>query len=338
MASGMWQGLNAAFQGAMERKTREKELQDARDQRQSEFQQQLELEDKRYNRDKADAAQLRKEALAQHYQDIYLPAFVEANGRRKAATEMNAEAAGFLEKFQGFEDHPTVVALRNRPDVTAALAKEYASRVEKYTAKGLTATFDPQKVLEGIAINGSGEPVPLFDMGQISTVSTFDDLVGALTDLSQPLPSFGAELDPNFMVAPDATNLTVARDMFKENLFTQAALARDAFAAAQAEDPTNTANQTGYDRLADLIEKASGNDPAAVAELNNLYGQKAFNTLAASGNEYLVELSNDPKFAQFAATRNQQIEALQAKIDDPNTSEADRQTAENYLRALQGTN
>jgi hypothetical protein len=308
----------------MEDKARKKELEAARQERLDERQSSMDFQMKQYQLQKEDAASIRSEENKSRLQQAILPIYVERLQQQEAASRVTAGAASLLKIF-GDSNDPKVVALRNNPAVADAIWQQMNKARDAAAAKGLELPLDMQTVLDNIVVSGSGEPIPTFTMEGLPTINTYDDLARAMVTFAAPSPTASAELKPEYGLIPNSGNLEEGRKLYETNLFTIAGQARDQV-LADAGDDVNGVGQRAFDRISNTIDAASKGEPAALAELQSLYGQKAFEATAAIDSKYTTVLMDTPEFRPFANEYSIKLQ-LQQILDDPAATQTQKDRA-----------
>lgn len=330
---GFWQGLNEGLTYVMEDKARKQELAAARQERLDERQANIDFQTRQYEIQKSDAAALRAEERANRLQEIALPLYIE---RKKQEAEVNRVTAGAENLYNLFGDStdPKVVALRNNPLVADALWKEITARREAAaTTKGVKLSIDPKTILDNIVINGSGEPISILSDEDFPEITNFEDLAAAAAKYSEPLTTVSAELSPEYGFIADPTNLKEGRELFKQNLLIVAGQERDRILKEAGEDPTGE-GQKAFDTIAKLIE-AAGTDAAARAELEAMFGQKAFDMTANMGSAYTIALTETPEFGGYAKYRAETLK-LEEIVADPTATPEQKAIAQEELNRRRG--
>lgn len=329
---GFWQGLNEGLTYVMEDKARKQELAAARQERLDERQANIDFQTRQYEIQKSDAAALRAEERANRLQEIALPLYIE---RKKQEAEVNRVTAGAENLYNIFGDSTDtkVVALRNNPLVADALWKEITARREAAASKGVKLSIDPQTILDNIVINGSGEPISILSEEDFPEITNFEDLAAAAAKYSEPVTTASAELSPEYGFIADPTNLKEGRELFKQNLLIVAGQERDRILKEAGADPTGD-GQKAFDNIAKLMEDA-GTDAAARAELEAMFGQKAFDMTANMGSAYTIALTETPEFGGYAKYRAETLK-LEEIAADPTATPEQKAIAQEELNRRRG--
>ena len=329
---GFWQGLNEGLTYVMEDAARKKELEAARQERTAERQADIDIEEARYQRSRTDAASDRLEANKQRLQEIYLPLAVEAAQKDKEARAISSDAQSLLSIFGDSKD-PKVTAMRNNPQMTAGLWRDFLKRQDEAAKDGVELSLDQQTLLANIVITGSGEAVPVTPMNAIVDITDFSSLTTAIANLPTYQPTAAGRVKAEYGLIPNAKNLEEGRKLFETNLFTIAGQQRDAFLADSQTDTTGE-KQKAWDKLNDTIQAANKGDAAAVATLRDTYGQQAFEATVATDNRYTAAIVDTPEFAPFAQNLDPVRVDLVKVLSDPTATETDRAMARDKLTQL----
>lgn len=328
---GFWQGLNEGLTYVMEDAARKKELEAARQERASERQADIALEEKRFQRGKEESAALRLEENKMRMRDALVPLYVKRQQEIDAAATVTAGASQLYDIF-GDSTDPKVVALRNNPQAADAIMTEINKKREEAVKAGVTLSIDPQTLLDNIVIKGSGEVVPVALDAALIDVTDFEGYVSSVAKLTTPLTTATALLSPEYGFIPNAKNLEEGRKLFETNLFTIAGQQRDALLADSQTDTTGE-KQKAWNSLNSTIQAADKGDAAAVATLRDTYGQQAFEAAIATDSRYLAAISDTPEFAPFAETYNLKAQ-LVGILSDPTATDTDKTTAKDKLSQL----
>lgn len=329
---GFWQGLNEGLTYVMEDAARKKELEAARQERASERQADIALEEKRFQRGKEEAAALRLEENKTRMRDSLVPLYVKRQQDIDAATAVTASASQLYD-ILGDSTDPKVVALRNNPQVADAIMTEINKRREEAATKsGVILSIDRQTLLDNLVVKGSGEVVPVSLDAALIDVTDFEGYVSSVAKLTTPLTTATALLSPEYGFIPKPENLEEGRKLFETNLFTIAGQQRDALLADSQTDTTGE-KQKAWNSLNNTIQAADKGDAAAVATLRDTYGQQAFEATVATDNRYIAAIADTPEFAPFAETYNLKAQ-LVGILSDPTATDTDKATAKDKLAQL----
>ena len=335
---GMWQGILEGMNQVEAKKTREKELQDARDERAKEFQQQLDVEELRYKRSKADEdaryVRGRKDdasdaasALATKRTEALMPLVIQRIQDAKAAKTITSSAQALYDRFGDSED-PKLKILKENPAVAAKVQEQLLAAEKTAKEKGLDIPFSGQGLLENIIIARTGDAEYVEpDYGSILS-TPIEDAAGfakVAAELTAPLPSATFVLDPSIYYIPDTKNIGEAGKAFDTMVIQQAS-------AAQAALPESAA---GWTELQNLMEGYDGKDPSARVKLRSLYGQKAYEALASSDNPIAKTIVDSPEMITFSKISEAKI-TLRQIITSPTADADTKAAAQRKLAELEG--
>jgi hypothetical protein len=337
---GMWQGILEGMNQVEAKKTREKELQDARDERAKEFQQQIALKEADYKRSRADTLadyQLRRSdalkdagiAKTEKLTEALLPLYIQRKQAEAAAKVVDGNARALYAMFPDSKDQKIEI-LKSNPAVASQLYTQIQEAKKTAMEKGLDLPFDGQALLDNIMVTKTGDAtyVPV-DYESIfkNPIESMDQYATAAAALTAPLPSATFVLDPKVYFIPDAKNLTEAGKVFDDKVIELAV-------AAQGALDENAAGWTDYQELITNYTT----DPGARVKLRSNFGQNAYNAIVDKPNPYTKAIEQDPSMTTFAENyqRSKDIQTVQAVLTDPNTSEQDKAEATAILRQLTG--
>ena len=159
-------------------------------------------------------------------------------------------------------------------------------------------------------------------------------MAAAAAKYSEPLTTASAELSPEYGFIADPTNLKEGRELFKQNLLIVAGQERDRILKEAGEDPTGE-GQKAFDTIAKLIG-AAGTDAAARAELEAMFGQKAFDMTASMGSAYTIALTETPEFGTYASQYRADTLELEKIAADPTATPEQKAIAQEELNRRRG--
>lgn len=337
---GMWQGLLEGMNQVEDKKTREKELQDARDERAKEFQQQLDVEELRYKRSKADAdaiyirgrkdkAEDEDKSQTNKFTETLIPLFVQREQTKAAAKVVDTNARALFAMFPDSKD-PKLEILKNNPTVASALYTEIQNAKKAAMGKGLDLPFEGQALLDNVMVTAVGDASyvePDFESFFKEPIDTVEKYVKAAAAIAAPLPGATFVLNPETYFIPDGKNLTEAGKVFDDKVVELAVAAQGAFDNNAAE----------WTDLQELITSYK-TDPGARVKLRSNFGQNAYNAIVDNPNPYTDAIEQDPSMTTFSKNyqRSKDIQKVQAILVDPNASEQNKAEAAALLRQLTG--
>lgn len=307
---GFWQGISSGLAAVQEQKAREKEQRTQIEARKAEIEEQ-----RKYDRE------MFMLQLKESRRDALLPLLAKRDQEIAESQALTGKAQTFLGRFEGSED-PRVAALASNPRKAAELEEELRS-IEIEAAK--TGVELPP--LKGEALL---EMITVYDQktGAVEPVSiTLDDILsGDFTnpeeyykvagELSRPVPQVEASLKPEAYRRYDPKVLEEGRKVFDQEILR---LANEALKNVEGD-------AAAYGNLKALVDGYSTENSAERFALRDMFGNQAFEVLAASDNPYIQGLEKDPILSAYTVTTQ-----LKRILADPEATEEEKAKAQELL-------
>jgi hypothetical protein len=295
---GVWQGIYEAHLGIVERKDREKELQQAREDRQRERQ---EDQDFALNQYKMQVLDRRKDAfyglLAERAQD-------SAN-----TSEDVAFAQAFYGRLEGLaEDDPKVVALKSNPMFAAEAERQLQAIEQDPKRADAGITFRGNSVLEVVLpppVGGGVPETPVIDMESFNFADDAE-YYDMLNTLSRKPAKPTVMISPSAFRTNDPKVLEEARNQFDRVVIEAAVNTRDALGEETSE----------WSQLNNLIENYDKEDSASRARLRQRFGNVAMAELLQSNSPFIQRVEDIPEFQPFLRPADDILQ-LREIIADP---------------------
>jgi hypothetical protein len=316
---GVWQGIYEAHLGIVERKDREKELQQAREDRQRERQEDQDFAFKQY-----------KMQVQDRRTENFLTAFSEIDQARAEAAKSKPLADSFYSRFAGMEDDPRVQTLMQDPMAAANLEAELRALERVRAEKDVTGVpFKGSTLLDLIAI-----PEAQTGRAPALVVSPEEILSSDLTDsetyirrrqelaeyqASVSSPSLSATLSSSAYRIPTPESIREVRGYFDTQVV-----------QAASRDLERLKDAGGsWTELNDLVQNYDKN-PAARVALIDQFGPVAMAGILESNSPYLQNVYDIPELQPLLAPAS--VIILKGIIDDPQAPADQKEDARAQLR------
>jgi hypothetical protein len=308
---GVWQGIYEAHLGIVERKDRERELQQAREDRQRERQ---EDQDFALNQYKMQVLDRRKDAfyglLAERAQD-------------SAKTSDDAAfAQAFYGRLEGLaEDDPKVAALKSNPMFAAEAERQLQAIEQDPKRADAGITFRGNSVLEVVLpppVGGGVPETPVIDMESFNFADDAE-YYDMLNTLSRKPAKPTVMISPSAFRTNDPKVLEEARNQFDRVVIEAASRALE-----RAKD-----EGTPWTELNNLVQNYDKN-PASRVALITQFGDVAMAELMQSNSPFVRRIEEVPEFQPLLAPAS--IIILKGIIDDPQAPADQKEDARTQLR------
>jgi hypothetical protein len=325
---GVWQGIYEAHLGIVERKDREKELQQARDDRARERQEDRDFARNEYN-----------QQVALKRMEATLPLLTKLELDRLESGKVTKGAEALLSRLSGYEDHPLYQAYKDNPQAAAEAERQITAKQEGLAAKGqdYNTLFNGAPLLEFLLPpSPTGEvDLDLSLEGILGDQSNFSDTKSWLQTTARLTAATTTReqgnllsVDANFV--PDSEVLEEARNFFESRVFERAVDARDSIVDRNSEE---------WLQLNSIIDIS--NTEAGKATLKRMFGDAAAaDLLSVEDNTYIQHVMKIPELKPYIEpARNilqerqsliEELDGIKAALEDPNEPEGYKQE----LRAL----
>lgn len=324
-AMGFWQGLNEGITYVLEKKAREREIEQQRQDRKAELQQQIDLEEARYRRGRADQLEDEKRAKKEAWVETLLPLYVQREQQKSASLQVTPAAASFFQRFSGVDD-PKLELFLNNPTAAAEAEAQLAELEKKWGSKGLdfSSAFSGKALLDMIEVSPSGSAAvvdPRLEDFMDADTMTVDQFAKIYGDLTSPLPGASVTFNPKLGVVPESQNLAVGEKYFQQQLI---------LAAQRQQETITDTNSAEWSTMKDLIDNASKGDLSALNTLQNEYGYQVYKEMAQN-TDPLLRPYLDSAQVQPLRTAYETEQKLRDIVTDPNSTETQKADAAKIL-------
>jgi len=308
---GVWQGIYEAHLGYVERKDREKELQQAREDRQRERE---EDQDFALNQYKMQVLDRRK--------DAFYKLFAERAEESAATSEDAAFAQAFYGRLEGLaEDDPKVAALKSNPMFAAEAERQLQAIEQDPKRADAGITFRGNSVLEVVLpppVGGGVPETPVIDMESFNFADDAE-YYDMLNTLSRKPAKPTVMISPSAFRTNDPKVLEEARNQFDRVVIEAASRALE-----RAKD-----EGTPWTELNNLVQNYDKN-PASRVALITQFGDVAMAELMQSNSPFVRRIEEVPEFQPLLAPAS--IIILKGIIDDPQAPADQKEDARTQLR------
>jgi hypothetical protein len=316
---GIWQGINEAHLGYVERKDREKELQQAREDRMRERQEDQDFALRQY-----------KMQVQDRRTENFLTTFSEIDQARAEAGKLKPLADSFYSRFAGMEDDPRVQTLMQDPMAAANLEAELRAVEVKRAERDVAGVpLKGATLLDMIAIPETqtgrtptlvASPEEIFN-SDLTDSGTYIRRRQELAEYQASIssPSLSASLSPSAYRIPTPESIKEVRGYF------------DTQVVQAASRDLERLKDTGgsWSELNDLVQNYDKN-PAARVALIDQFGPVAMAGILESNSPYLQNVFDIPELQPLLAPAS--ILILKRIIDDPQAPADQKEDARTQLR------
>lgn len=318
---GFWQGMNEGLTYIMDKRAREKELAQAKEERQLE----RDLRAKEREEDRAFERQMFQEKLLESRRETLFQLLGKRRQTQAEASQFAGKAQSLAGRFADIDD-PRVGALLSNPMVAANIEDQIRQiEIDRAKADIDLPPLTGQVLLDLITVqtpDGGYQPVELNpeDILELD-VSDRAQYEGAMLDLSRTQPV------PDVRIAPEAFR-KIAPETLKEG---RAAFDQEVIRLANQALQEASDDPAAYTQIRTLLDNAGKEGSPEMVALRDLFGMQALGVLESMGSPYIQNLEQDPQLLRYS-----QMLELNRIINDPSTPEDRRSRAEGLLRRLQG--
>lgn len=319
---GFWQGVNEGLTYSLEKRAREKELADAKAERQYE----RDLAKKQREEDRVFEREMFQQKILESRRDDL---FKIAAARAKSQGEVSqfvGKAQALVSRFPGMEDDPRVAALMQNPMAAAQLEDTFREIEKKRaendldlpplmgaTALDLITVQTPEGNFAPVSL--SPEDILAMDMSDRAAYE------GAMIELQRTPPGLDVTVSPEAYRMTNPKVLEEGRAAFDQEVLRAATQALN----AASENPE------AFTRLRTLLEDAGKENSPGMIALRDMFGAQALSSLQGMDSPYIQNLEKDPQLKRYFA-----ILELSRIASDPTATEDERTRAGELMRRLQG--
>lgn len=300
---GFWQGVNEGLTFVMEEKARKKELEQAREDRKSEFQQQIDLEETRYKRGRQDQLADEKRSNSQQFTNALIDYKVKADEEVRAAKTITDNARQLITRLgdanpelsQALIDNPIVADQLGQRVLAAEKKAQESGHPVVYSGKPLADLIDYSKETNQATL---AEPAPInYEPKDIQEFLKAREAIAS----SIPKATISAVLKPEIDYIPDETVLKKGEEVVKQKVLDLAT--RDLKATGQ-EDPNDPASvaqskKANFNTLDAAMKSFTDENSPGYKILMDRYGLQAYTQVRGMDNPYTIGIEKNPLYQDY---------------------------------------